>query len=401
METQLFNKNYPSLVDSSNKFSKIDYSILTKCEKNLIIDGNLIINYDDIIAIYNKCCIYRIQLQFFSIRRKIELLSTLKQISSAHLSYFQKSLNEDYLKKSYKNTEKILSIYNLLQKFKSIISNRDIHNMGSNICQHILSYLTDEYKIYYAPLKNIIDIYQTNNFNKQFILSQLNSIVENIIHDNDPHIECDYCLSINGPTTADIKLDGISSWIFISVDDPIELSYPTNMINEMDLLYASIVDIEKLINIREQYDDTSKLLVYGKNPDNIYISLLYNIGDNYQLPDLTRIILKNKPSTIKYLTTFTKKSDKMHTNDMPKILFNKKNIFPIYTKKKYWLSNFEYSKLSLFMKEKYSLEESRSSIFYIDYVFDIMLNSPVDKKGLLCEDMRDGFMDFMKSRSNI
>ncbi|XWV26505.1 hypothetical protein QJ857_gp0564 [Tupanvirus soda lake] len=440
-------KNQPSInygviinPDSSDAVSK------QKNVKPLFVDDKMILCYDDIQNMYNDYAIYRIRLQFLSLNRKIDTLNLLEKIDSDKGKKFKSRFYFDRLVSQEKPLRKCIEIciaLNYLQTlfkdigFGAVLNNcKTLTNLGKTnfnhkdidkLCDEAIILLRDcndmplifdgDYSKYRNDIKKYLD-YSINTLDKitsfnnktiqkvfketDEIYCNIGNLIDQIIKDNDPHIDCDYCVNIGSSESNPISLEGISTWTFISCDDEINTSVCEKLLDKDTLSYITEDQLESYFNKRKKYDDADFIRIYTKNHKQYCISIFYYLQETIPKPKVT-VKIENLPEGSSIFTSMLRNYDLEDEIDIPILIPQAMNP-KLWLKRRiknelYKLSKEEYEKLDPSWKKAYTYNDACKNGFVVDYVFNELLNQ--DNNVFIRPEMLNSFRSLALSTSNI
>ena len=379
--------------------------------KPLFDNDNLLLSFNDILKMYECFAIYRIRLQYIIINRKINILNTLEKINPIKGKIFKKKFEFDKLVKQESELKICITIYMELQSIKNIFDKENLptyllwysdksikENMLNKLKTYHRRYINIE-KLFVNTFNKYIDtIKECTNFIKKVIedtdvitisISEndkmqklISSLIDKLINDYDPHMNCNYFVTITSSTDGPIIPEGLSTSIYLSCHEEINLSTKNKIIDNDILYYMTEEDIQKIFEKRKKiYDDTYFIHLYPKKHKQQIICINYYLEDEIPRAKIS-VKIPDLPKDTKFLSSILRNYDLDKRMDTPILV-------PIFRKDKQWLNKHtlndsykitmeQYNELDESWKEHYSFNDISKNIFTIDYLFNELLEFDKD-----------------------
>ncbi|XWV25245.1 hypothetical protein QJ856_gp0527 [Tupanvirus deep ocean] len=414
--------------------------------KPLFVGDKMILHYDDIQNMYNEYAVHRIRLHFLSLNRKIDTLNLLEKVDATKGKQFKSKFCFDRLVSQEKSLRKCIEIciaLNYLQTlFKDIglgailnnckalinlgktnFDHKDINKLcedANNLfcdCGDMLLIFDGDYFKYQNNIKEYLNfststiskIMSHNNKTIQKIFDETDKIyysigdmIDQIIKENDPHIDCDYCVNIGSSESNPILPEGISTWTFLSCDDEINTSVYEKLLDKDTLSFITEDQLESYFNKRKKYNDADFIRIYIKNHKQYCISIYYYLQEIIPKPKMT-VKIENLPVGSSIFTSMLRNYDLDEKIDVPVVV--PQSMTPkLWLRRRiknelYRLSKEEYENLDTSWKKAYTYDDTSKNGFVVDYVFNELLNK--DDSVYLKPEMLNSFRDLAISTSTI
>jgi len=435
------NTNVPTNVLNYGKLIK---KLLDTDNQSKLFEGDkLVLSFDHIQKMYYDASIYRIKLQYLTLLRKIMHLKYLEQINPNQGRIFKKLFDYESLAQQEKCMSKCLDMLRLLEYIKLIIN--ETNTMLGNMCQindptnkiyqknivnmnNILkksipftSFVSElfeknQYTNYHKSLdssliffntfiQNInagqnVDIASCQNWIKEFN-EQLDQMTNQIISDHDPHINCDYCISITDKDSENpIQLEGINSWIFLSVTDQIDPSM-INFPKDNELYFMSEEELRNYFDKKISQDNQFIKLIMKDFPQK-QITIYYYLDQELPMPKMQVKILDLPPNAHMFCSILRRPDYNTNKDDKSNIIlhpvkccdhfFQRKIMNPLYR-----LSYEDYENMPNHIKNKYTYQDTNSNEFVVNYLFDEILKE--DQYFLIKPDSLESFYGLCAANS--
>lgn len=355
--------NLSTSTDSNSNLKRsasIDYSkLISKSSEikkfpSMISNNKIHVDYSHFMNIYNEAAIHRIRMHYITLNRKLSIISLLTHSKNKFTDFIINKYNVKELlfeeKKMYTSLLIIMSLNRLLNNFKSgyvVVLNRKIRDIESYVNSYYDSVGENYYNVYLDRYNLAVSgiIYNMNKIVEELIfcteteqfVNRINSciieiekVIETVISENDPFIECEYYVSICDSVEQPIKITGISGGYYVNTDSSIDTTVELVNIPEKEVDLWDIYQIEYLLNYQETVNRKHILTIYNCDK-NMPAKLHFNISNRLELSDMTYIlVVDNLPSGSKYLTSIYK--------NLPQIPLDSINIIqPIINKFAVWI----------------------------------------------------------------
>lgn len=330
-----------------NNSSKINFKNIIKDDEinsrfeNINNKTNYILYFHEIEKIYQDTKLSRIQIEYLSLLRKIDNLDQIQKICCSDKSnYFKRYFKYDDL------TDKLNRIYDGMSIVQKIFNIKDIllkyipENISDDSVKEIIekldelsldiyqfAYSDDEYisiqNIIIEAKAIIIDRIKYEKYSLTSII--LDDMINDIINDIDPGVNCDICIYLYDSITNAIVIDGLSSWLYLEYNNSYSL-----IDNEKDILDDTIIknisidELTEFFNYKIVHRDKCFLDIMHGTKKFISILIYFDCEINY---NQMTVKVKNKPYSDKPYRVFTqiKKTESyIHDNKINK----KKIIIP-------------------------------------------------------------------------
>lgn len=442
--------NFPELGNSGNKNKVLDYSALIKQQssttnstiKPLFVSNKMEISYNDIKKMYDDYGIYRIQMQYVLLNRKIHIIDTISLVNIEKGEKFKKYFDYGYLIQTENKmkicleifiaTEKILSFAESLQKFlkeyaqrgNSFIKSAEKTLKELNITMHDLMYVNDLFRDifsqYQSPIKNYfifvekllnqirsgININSNINADIKKNTTMIDEIKKNnkkIIEDFDPHINCDYCISFGSYNESNITPIGLANSVYIPCDE-ISFYIQNKHLNDHILRTITEKELESLFTKNKKMKNFKYFIsIWIKHPSCKKIYIKFNIDEEIPCSKINPKIIGLPPKSLVL-------SSIIHNENSNDLLENTQIIIPhIKTSKNNWLmskiknqlyriTENEYQNIDIGLQNAYSYENTDTNAFVVDYLFnELLLNDETNT--IIKPEMAKSFRNFAKNNS--
>lgn len=380
------NQLFPTLGDNCIPIKKnvIDYSMIGKIpDESLNLNNTIVIQYDDIINVYDYFAIYRIKLHLVSLRNKIHILNEIRKVRNIRSSLFDEhfkypkllqdeSLFRECIHKCF-GLEHIITFMEYLSNLSNIINE---------------TYITKQFNIIYDILDTckiwkhfsqkmcaihlaIVDLeyskYENHVLKK--IIDDTRKLQNEIIDEFDPVMKCNYFVNIKNDGT--IIPYGISSDYYVDCDDEITSYPPCCNIPKSYLVHLTLDDLTSYFNEKYHMDEFKNFIMLTVAYKELYIR--YELIDpiNFTKGELK---IEGEPNN-SYFTSMIINNKIVDDEDKEKViqkssncnmhLWLRDNVDPIH-----YLDEMEYDNLDDDLQNAYSLMETNQNIFYVDYLFN-------------------------------
>lgn len=386
--------------------SKYDSEIKIDYRRPLFIDNMLILYFDDIQLMYNSYALKRINLYYYILKNRINILNNVEKINFYQASKLKESFKFTETVDNFNHLTNSISLYKILDQLKILLKKIDMDRQiffeiekCLTKCHELLHNCPDLNNKYYTLINEIVINNSNNLFKHNNITTTQDKITftqNKIILDNDPHslIDCDYIVELINSDNSNIIPIGISHSIFLPYNHSfdIEDKKKTDCISTWEQ-YGSPISEREIIdffNIREK--NTNKHFVkirlnnYRQHDINIYYSTKEKIPKSG-----FEIKIHNLPKNIQILA-----SGLYNHNDDPRKTFGPVPVIKMInnTKKKY-------DKLSR-QNKKYTiqtLETSSNHLFSADHLFNELLNQ--DNNNIIKPSMYKSYQKLVVDNSKL
>lgn len=424
-------------------FNKLN--IINTNEQNdnfsLFVDNKLLIDYQDIIDLYNFFAIYRIKMYHLILNRKIHIFDSLQFINPSNATIFKMHYNYHYLFEKELEIKKcleiIINLNNLIYILESIsiifksqnsildfkkqslitekITNLEINydylmNILENDHQEILKHL-DVIKQITTKIKEFIFYLLSNDFNDKLItenyLNDINNsitnthiLIDKIIKNYDPHINCDYYIEFNNNINEKIIPLGLSTYCYLDCNDEINLKTNNTYLSNDLLQNITIEDLDKILN--KKIYKRPKYFINIWIPDEKIKQMYINYYINTILNFKGYVQINNLPKNCGVLTsTFGKSVENDNliiptepTNTLINNWLNSRIKNEIYA-----INRNEFNSLNPSFTKNYRFSDTNKNSFVVDYVFNELLKN--DSHYIVNQGMFDSFKELAYYTSNI
>lgn len=265
---------FPSLndIDPNNEDNaQINYGALfniqsdamSESPKSLFVQDKIVLSFNVIKKVYDDLGIYRIKMQYLILNHNIHLLDTMRIINKNKADQFKKIFKYD----DWKHQEDLLKrcimvygglvhiiiflqmIFELCTKYDDVVYFEKCYSTYLNI-RHVHKLFEDEFHKYLQELlpcfefiNNILDnfshqkreeiIHQLHIIKKQIIVFSkcVNRVINKITKEFDPHIYCEYYVTLDALNEKYIDVDHLCSRMFnLNYEDPISVSLEGQLI---------------------------------------------------------------------------------------------------------------------------------------------------------------------------
>lgn len=395
----------------------------------LFADDNLVLKYTDILKMRDQFAIYRIRMQYLLLNIKIHILDSLYMLDQEKATQLKSSLGYDKFmqdKMVYGNIIEICILLNeTLQKLKNLsnLLQENIHNPhNTTILKNFMetfNYQNVKYDINNIIItsNNIFDKYVTNIYEllesiqdyihsiysesinhreiQTHIMNNIDVLLEIIIQDFDPKIDCQYYVNIDSSNQFIFTPIAISSSIFLDCSQPISLATQNKNIDDEILLSLDQQKFNSLFYEREfrNYTDYFIRIYNGSNKIKINFNILDPVPDKNFMPKIIGL-----PSGSKFLSNIIKPAPAMPVNNL---------YLPIYTESRLYrrskqpcLDKKDYDTLPLNIKNQYSRNNTNLNIFFADFIFNLLVEND-DTSSIIQDKMLDSFRILANNTSRI
>jgi len=322
--------------------------------------------------IYHDYAYCRIKIYYFSLKRKIHLLDCLKNAKGDYDIYRQ-YFRYDYLVEEEKRMGKIIDEHTFWSKlhlfFRGLKKGANTSSGAESIINHIKTQL-DKYEIG-DMLKNLLDSLQgLKRFPKKIenfdftIIEEIQSILDNLVKENDPHISCEYYVKFldNG-----LEKIGINSFFYAEYDHFEQcVFHPVNC--EVNyLMNLSLKEIETFINEKNYFPNNNFIFIYHPPFGRGILKFYFEQYPNFEL--------RGVPSTVKILRSYRtlrrRENQGEYKNHQSEYKNHQKGwqlSYPNNPSYNY-LSESDYELLPVELKDQYPYQHTKRNLFVIDYLY--------------------------------
>jgi hypothetical protein len=376
------------------------------------LQGNqLVINFNDILDIYENCNIYLTKLHHMELNNKIHVLNSLRIAKNDRWKIIHNYFGYDFLLEKEEQVKKYLdfcaSLVILFEYFTKITNNnineenyKNFVNLMDMYNDIINKFGNDDmlWNNKFSHFKNIFNSIHMNFWNDKnshnTVTRELETLVKQFCN-STTYIGVQYFNTNNNVyNVAMTVIDGnivlvpygvSNSLSFISFDDVFDISVSNLCINDFDLQTINEYEIESIF--RSVGNDPMNFIHVTVNDyqnKSIDVKLEYDIDIELVKDDKNNPIdieFINVPKTSHILISMIKDDIKIDDNlKIPKI--NHPKCLPTWLKSRcdnyrYPLSNETYNKLDKKMMNTYSRQTTDTNLFFIDYLFnELTINDP-------------------------
>lgn len=437
--------------ENQEKKSIINYNhlILSKAlpnntsdgDKSIFVDDKIVIPFHDIQEIYNFFGIYRIRMRYLILNRKMHLLETLNLLNPAKSLIFNRIFDYDdavveelHLRKCLTicmNLPFVMECINMLVHLlnecnTNLLSKNIINNLIDEVncyyedIAHIKNLFVDDFSKYYSDIDAYMQFIGTvlkkiSNATNDKILyfiseasiinSRIDTLIDKIVFENDPHIDCDYYVSLRNDQGNLFQSYGLSTSIYLSCDDEINLSTQNESMDDIVLSHIS----EEMFS---RFFSKKHFNVFDCDQNDAYFMKINLRGRKYQSISINYFmedILPKAQMTMKIINLpqdSSMYSSVLHNHDLDEkieIVVPMKVHIDNWTKRAthnnlYNMSETEYDLLDMSIKDNYEYEDTNTNIFMVDCLFDDLMEN--DELGTIIRpEMRDSFIKLSKMTS--
>jgi len=315
---------FPDLValQTDKQKNNIDFTKFAKDENvcHELVDKNINIYYDDILKLYNDFALLRIKLYHNELSNKIKILWTIELLKHPNIKAFHDYFKYDKLKR---REEKIIECLSTCEKLNFLCEYVKILEKiytSSTVNDEDLRFITDNrsiiFQIKYVSdffekhveiiqvIEEIIDtlikrlaertMYPDSTDLMQKIKIYVQYLLKNIIAESDPHIDCEYYVSLHNtvqqPSEYTIMPIGASTNYYVEFDE-----FAEHQIEIYDRCLREIT-IDELENVfKEKYNSRCDDF-FAINDDNKKIHINYIINDRNSIKTGTLNIVNAPPT---------------------------------------------------------------------------------------------------------
>ena len=427
--------NYNSLVKNSEQIQRIS-------NNKMFVGNELILQFKHIQDMYNDYAIHRIRLQYLILNRKIHIIDAINYINFKKGAELKRIFDYPKWVREEMELKKCLNMYLILTqlihflKVLSVLLSECQLRLDNDLpieCDHVHKVVMDtkmecnDITIIPKIINENLGEYRTeimeclklirdtvNNINKMnkdkmpIILTEIStkrSDLQNIINDviiaYDPHIECDYRVSININRENPIIHNGLGTFIYLSCNEKIDLSLKTKYINDTLLKTMNEKKLRKMFS-KSKIGNCDNIIQIQLSDPYKKINISYDIN-NLEVPfaKSTIKIVDLPPESYIFSTVLRNPSldRKMYLSSHvqgPVI-----SDFWLHSKRlnnSRILSKEEYNNLDPQLTQAYSLGDTNKNIFHVDFLFDMLLKA--DKENTYIKpDMLQSFETLAKDTS--
>lgn len=425
------NINFGSIVGKKNP----EELIIDDKINPLFVNNQLVLSWADIDEIYEYYAIYRIRMQHIILNKKIYMIDSIDAMNPGKADIFKKYFNYDRMVGQENQLSNCLNILleirsltncfkliiDLLTKYRNRLALNELIDPAplkkmldainssyqeikliANLFVGPFSKYLDEINKYLDFIENLLENISnitgsigTDKNVSLTILSQasvmylkIDKLIDQIIDDNDPHIECEYYVSLKSSASNPIFPYGLSTSIYLSCDEEIGLSdlcakqqieqdfgLFTNKNKSVDKSHIENLTQDEFSNyFAKMKADNNKshfIKIILKHPNYRCISLNYDLEEIIPVPKASIKITGLPENTLLSTSILRNRNldEKMKIFNTPNI--NLTNILNRRTHNDlYKLSEPELNLFGSDWKDYYSTK----NIFVVDYLFNEMLN---------------------------
>lgn len=440
---------FPSLGDATVKSNNVDYSVIMHNEPvkkeinifSLIKDNVLSLKFNDIKEMYRVFAPYRIKLQYLTLTRKINTIDKLKNINLEKGTRFEKIYQYQNMVEDKETLSKCIDICIELSHIQYLFDESGL-GLVMKLCQEVIdnnknnfnqpniwnaideavnafkknnkiaNMFVDQYQIFQNDIKRMFSyaidvlnkikladekIFDQIKDNVSKINQKINQIIDEIVDMNDPHQLCNYHVTLTNSEHDCIQIDGLSSWIYISCNDDIDLDADIDLLDDEILNHISVNDLSNYFNQNIVPDNEYFIKLYLSNHAQNIVPIYYDIDETVANHDKTQVKISGLPDGSKIISSYIVKHPVSVFNYYPLPMLKRKTGW-LHKKNNLRLSVNEYKTINPNIQEKYPVEDTDKNIFAVDYLFDRLLESEHNHQQVTT-DMYQSFIDFAFNKS--
>lgn len=408
-------------------------------KKSLVEGNHLVLYYDEIEKMYSDFAIFRVRMNYLLTNNKLVILGAIKGINPERGNHFCKLFKHDKLvieERLMRNCLKIYNdasiIFNCFEKtinlwrgvksqyhlprglsqgdidcLKSILESLSYAESMEYLFEDKLSKYWERLSIFIEKISNqlllikhrkVASIGEIDNqikiVEKDFVDFRL--LIDEIVAEADPHLNCDYLITLGNYDDGKIGLVGISGYTYLDCNKKLDLSLKYDGIDDDVLFEITAEELEKHFNKKEAVKLVNSIEVFNyKNNRQRFFRVYFDIDENVEIPGQTaEIKIKNVPKGTRVLSCIISKPDSA-VDDYPVLssYYHRVNDWldeetDYHMQKLTWP---EYNKLNNNLKE-YELEETSKNSFPIDFLFTELIKND-ETQMIIREDMRESFRE--------
>ncbi len=424
----LNNQNEPA-IKLSDKLNNLSMTKDDK-KKSLFFQDSLLLSFNDIQTMYDYYAVYRIKLYYMILDRNIDIIDIIDQVDVNRSNYLKKKYNYDnwilMAEKMHKcitlliKYGQIINCMIIVQKLlvnsidalennrPLILSNTNrLYISAQNIYDQIKKYNDHNIVHLIEYISSILDNFYTFDlekmvhYNENIIIKmdELEKEYNKYVQDTDPHIPCQYYIHLQDNDSKNpISIVGLKNVIYLSCQSSIDLDREKHIFNKNNVGNFSNEELDSYFTAVQKKNDMHFINIYLSNYYCPCIEIKYTLGENIPSENII-VSIMDLPKNAKVVYSILKNI---------KCDINQKLSIPIFQKSKYWLNKMEneklseqeYQHLSNSLTEKYSVDDTSTNRFVVDYIFDQLLQ--VDSENLLINpQMIDSFKNLACKKSYV
>ena len=376
----------------------------------LFVNNDLVIDYQEIETIYTSYGIDRIHIHYLNLSRKINILDRTDPDIKNLFEYDGLCAQREIMKYcSYI----YIQIHNMINILESCVLLQNTYGFDEseliymNKISEVMK-IVNEIRYHLNPIFNS-SILKFNSIKKSFIafvsegtnvsnksdrlqnlIRDLSQLETDLIAEFDPKIDCDYYVEFKRQSPkANITAKGISFYAYHLVKNITMKPY-----DEIKSEYLTVDQVTRLFNQRYKSDSSNIIYLYPPVDSIMKPSFIFfTIGDDIPFAK-GGVSIYNLPEGTKSLTStiVNHKLESDFKDNFPSLVSPHINKwFKMRTPHEVFVPDkSEYTKLSDNIKSIYSLADADQNIFFVDVVFDQLLEFDSDNT-IIKPDMIDSF----------
>lgn len=448
---------YPTLGAATNitKKTSLNYGALIKQNyadeenptiKPLFTGDKIFVDFHDIERIYKEFGIYRIRLQYLLLNKKIHILDSLSMLNHEKGTHFKNYFGYEKMVKDSIIFGKCIfacmcinmilvyleEVKDLLKKYKTcenfiITDHTQKLGLKLNQLKSIGSILTQTGKNLAELYEDraLINKYGTYSTDYNKILSQVQllsgrlpavskknindlvkkctglsldtkNLIEKIVEDHDPHIECQYSVYFKCSTGSNIFPMGIYHSMYLDCGDDIDLSTRNRSLGDPMLQTISLEEMQSYFSKNKNNNQNTFIRIWVKHPKYMYYNINYYIAEEVPTSKV-EIKLHNLPRESHALTS-TFYNWEMNNFVAPAMLPPiREDWFEHKTRNSlHKITKEEYDKINPELRDAYPYEETNKNIFAVDFLFN-ELHKCDDTQTIIKPEMLNSFRIMAKN----
>ena len=339
-------EDFPSLIKETKYLRSIDFSKLIEKHNDyniisvpLVVNNEIVIPFDEIKKIYDEFAIYRIKMQYMILNNKIFTLECINFLNKDRGKEFFKYFNyESLLKKEtimktcleiYFSMHHIIQYINIIiDKFRQLRYKKDNNqvikqedcNFNTDIEKLLesdifINLFVGTYSKYVNELDGIITFIKNKIIKiKNYSITEINiaefdniilecqtqlltveSFINKIIFDNDPHIRCEYDIVLGEfENNQKIKKLGIFTYTYLSCETNLDLSLDNNTYDDNLLIHITPEELDDLFNYRNKNNSDCYFKIYTKQLGQSKNVFHYKIDEDIEIGN-AKLVISNLP----------------------------------------------------------------------------------------------------------
>lgn len=352
--------NFVKLIEKLDNEQQIEDK--QKIDEKVVNTDTLLLSFNDIRKIYDMFSIHRIKMAYLICCRKIYLFDKFKQTNKQ--KWFDKFYDKSLLVAADKiKFEKCIEIYTI---FRRILNNRKCKNNEETQTKYIRQQIIILKSLFVGFYEKYLEMINTiSSEDIKIELDGIENLLQKILTDVDPHIECQYYVRIK-TSNSQISPHKIVNLFEISFNDEINVNFVDPVLEPKTNLEN---DIDSLIKFHNNYTSKDNFIKITSKKFNM--TIVYSLDT--EIPSAKSYVkIQDLPSGYKYICSIIHNSTFLNLEDTEIIVSSSISV-------NNWM-------------------EKDSNKFVVDFLFKKLLDKG-SASGIITNQMKESFIVLAKVTS--